>query len=138
MCKQDTTFYIISNRESLSNIKPKILSKVAETDFEELQYTLNKSFDRHGMDAKEVAMSLIIAGYGKIITLQNKCDKLVDDNKALQSNLDMYILECLSLRRQLEELKNENSQNIHGEKAKRHRRSFIGKHNNRQRLLFYS
>lgn len=108
MCKQDTTVYIISNRESLSNIKPKILGKVAKTDFEELQYTLNKSFDRNGMDAKEVAMDLIVAGYGKIITLQNQCDKLVDDNKALQSNLDMYILECLSLRRQLEELKNEN------------------------------
>lgn len=75
---------------------------------EELQYTLNKSFDRNGMDAKEVAMDLIVAGYGKIITLQNQCDKLIDDNKALQSNLDMYILECLSLRRQLEELKNEN------------------------------
>ena len=108
MCEQDTTVYIISNRESLSNIKPKILGKVAKTDFEELQYILNKSFDRHGMDAKEVAMDLIVAGYGKIITLQNQCDKLVDDNKALQSNLDMYILECLSLRRQLEELKNEN------------------------------
>ena len=108
MCKQDTTVYIISNRGSLSNIKPKILGKVAETEFEELQYTLNKSFDRNGMDAKEVAMDLIVAGYGKIITLQNQCDKLVDDNKALQSNLDMYILECLSLRQQLEELKNEN------------------------------
>lgn len=108
MRKQDTTVYIISNCESLSNIKPKILGKVAKTEFEELQYVLNKSFDRHGMDAKEVAMDLIVAGYGKIITLQNQYDKLVDDNKALQSNLDMYILECLSLRRQLEELKNEN------------------------------
>lgn len=108
MCKQDTTVYIMSNHGSLSNIKPKILGKVEKTDFEELQYILNKSFDRHGMDAKEVAMDLIVAGYGKIITLQNQCDKLVDDNKALQSNLDMYILECLSLRRQLEELKNEN------------------------------
>lgn len=107
MCKQDTTVYIISNRGSLSNIKPKILGKVMKTDFEELQYILNKSFDHYGMDAKEVAMNLIIAGYGKIITLQNQCDKLIDDNKALQSNLDMYILECLSLRRQLEELKNE-------------------------------
>lgn len=55
-----------------------------------------------------ITMDLIVAGYGKTITLQNQCDKLVDDNKALQSNLDMYILECLSLRRQLEELKNEN------------------------------
>lgn len=108
MCKQDTTFYTISNRGSLSNIKPKIPDKVAETDFEELQYILNKSFDHYGMDAKEVAMNLIIAGYGKIITLQNQCDKLADDNKALQSNLNTYILECLSLRRQLEELKNEN------------------------------
>lgn len=108
MCKQDTTFYIVSNRGSLSNIEQKIPGKVMKTDFEELQYTLNKSFDRHGMDAKEVAMDLIVAGYGKIITLQNQCDKLADDNKALQSNLNTYILECLSLRRQLEELKNEN------------------------------
>ena len=107
MCKQDTTVYIVSHNNSSSNIKPKILGKVAKTEFEELQYTLNKSFDRNGMDTKEVAMDLIVAGYGKIITLQNQCDKLVDDNKALQSNLDMYILECLSLRRQLEELKNE-------------------------------
>lgn len=108
MCEQDTTVYIVSHNSSSSNIKPKLLGKVAKADFEELQYTLNKSFDRHGMDAKEVAMDLIVAGYGKIITLQNQCDKLADDNKALQSNLDMYILECLSLRRQLEELKNEN------------------------------
>ena len=108
MCKQDTTVYIVSHNNSSSNIKPKILGKVAKIDFEELQYILNKSFDHYGMDAKEVAMNLIIAGYGKIITLQNQCDKLADDNKALQSNLDMYILECLSLRRQLEELKNEN------------------------------
>lgn len=108
MCEQDTTVYIINNRGSLSNIKPIILGKVSKTDFEELQYILNQSFDRHGMDSKEVAMDLIVAGYGKIIALQNQCDKLVDDNKALQSNLDLYILECLSLRRQLEELKNEN------------------------------
>lgn len=108
MCEQDTTVYIVSHNNSSSNIKPKILVKVTKKDFEELQYILNQSFDRHGMDAKEVSMDLIVAGYGKIITLQNQCDKLADDNKALQSNLDMYILECLSLRRQLEELKNEN------------------------------
>lgn len=108
MCKQDAKLYIISPGNGLSNIEPKILGKVVKKDFEELQYILNQSFDRHGMDAKEVAMDLIVAGYGKTITLQNQCDKLVDDNNALQSNLDMYILECLSLRRQLEELKNEN------------------------------
>lgn len=108
MCKQDTTVYIVSHNNSSSNIKLKLIGKVAKTEFEELQYILNKSFDHYGMDAKEVAMNLIIAGYGKIITLQNQCDKLADDNKALQSNLDMYILECLSLRRQLEDLKNEN------------------------------
>lgn len=108
MCKQDTTVYIISNRGSSSNIKPKILGKVTKKDFEELQYILSKSFDCHGMNEKDVAMDLIIAGYGKIITLQNQCDKLAYDNKELQSNLDTYMLKCLSLTIELEELKNEN------------------------------
>ena len=108
MCKQDTSFYIISHGNNLSNIEPKILGEAMKTDFEELQYVLNKSFDCHGMDAKEVAMDLIVAGYGKIITLQNRYDKLTDYNNALQSNLNSYILECLSLKHQLEELKNEN------------------------------
>lgn len=107
MCGQDARLYIVSPGNGLSNIEPKILGKVMKKDFEELQYVLNQSFDRHGMDAKEVAMDLIVAGYGKIIELQKQCNKLTEDNNALQSNLDMYVLEALSLRQRLEELKNE-------------------------------
>ena len=108
MCKQDTTVYIISNHGSLSNIKPKILGKVVKKDFEELQFVLSKSFDCHGMNEKDVATDLIIAGYGKIIELQKQCNELIDDNKAMSSSLDMYILAYLSLKQQLEELKNES------------------------------
>lgn len=106
MCK-DTKLYIISSNGDLSSTI--IVGSVMKKEFEELQYVLNKSFDCHGMDAKEVAMDLIIAGYGKIIELQKQCNKLTDDNEALQSNLDMYVLKCLSLQRELEELKNANS-----------------------------
>ena len=103
---KDTKLYIVSSNGDFSSTV--IVGSVMKKDFEELQYTLSKSFDRHGMDLKEVAMDLIVAGYGKSIKLQQQCDKLADDNKALQSNLDMYILECLSLKHQLEELKNES------------------------------
>lgn len=110
MCEQDTKVYIIKSRNGLSNIKTTILGNIKKTDFIELQYVLNKAFDRHGMDAKEVAMDLVVAGYGKIIALEKQCNELTDDNKALQSKLDMYILECLSLKHELEELKNANSE----------------------------
>ena len=82
--------------------------EVKETkEYEELQYILNKSFDRHGMYAKGVAMDLLVAGYGKIIELQNKCDKLIQDNSKLRSDVSMYVLKILSLKRELEDLKNE-------------------------------
>lgn len=109
MCEQDTKVYIIKSRNGLSNIKTTILGSIKTKDFMELQYVLNKAFDCHGMDAKEVAMDLIIAGYGKIITLEKQCNELIDDNKALASNLDMYILKCLSLKHELEELKNDRT-----------------------------
>ena len=109
MC-DDNRLFIVSHSNGLSNIKPKILGKVMKKDFTELQYILNKSFDRNGMDAKEVAMDLVVAGYGKIITLEKQCNELTDDNKALQFKLDMYILECLSLKHELEELKNANGE----------------------------
>lgn len=83
-----------------------IVGSIKKKDFIELQYVLNKSFDRHGMDSKEVAMDLVVAGYGKIITLEQQCNELTDDNKSLQSKLDTYILENLSLKRKLEELNN--------------------------------
>ena len=108
MCEDDTKVYIIKSRNGLSNIKTTIPGSIKKTDFMELQYVLNKAFDRHGMDAKEVAMDLAVAGYGKIITLEKQCNELADDNKALQSSLDMYILECFSLKHELEELKNAN------------------------------
>ena len=98
MCEDDTKVYIMKSRNGLSNIKTTILGSIKKTDFMELQYVLNKAFDRHGMDAKEVAMDLVVAGYGKIITLEKQCNELADDNKALQSSLDMYILECFSLK----------------------------------------
>ena len=110
MCEKDTKVYIIKSRNGLSNIKTAILGNIKKTDFTELQYVLNKSFDRHGMDAKEVAMDLVVAGYGKIITLEKQCNELTDDNKELQSSLDMYILKYLSLKHELEELKNANSE----------------------------
>lgn len=110
MCEQDEKVYIIKSSNGLSNIKTTILGSIKKIDFTELQYVLSKSFDRYGMDAKEVAMDLVVAGYGKIITLEKQCNKLTDDNKALQSKLDMYILECLSLKHELEELKNANSE----------------------------
>lgn len=109
MCKDDK-FYIVSLGNGLRNIKTKVLGSIKKTDFIELQYVLNKAFDQHGMDAKEVAMDLVIAGYGKIITLEKQCNELTDDNKELQSMLDMYILKCLSLKHELEELKNANSE----------------------------
>ena len=108
MCEDDTKVYLIKSRNGLSNIKTTIPCSIKKTDFMELQYVLNKAFDRHGMDAKEVAMDLVVAGYGKIITLEKQCNELADDNKALQSSLDMYILECFSLKHELEELKNAN------------------------------
>ena len=107
MCDDNRLFIVSSNGNVSSTV---IVGSVKKRDFLELQYTLSKSFDRNGMDVKEVAMDLIVAGYGKAIELQQQCDKLTDDNKALQSNLDMYILECLSLKHQLEELKNANSE----------------------------
>lgn len=107
MCDDNRLFIVSSNNDFSSTI---IVGSVMKKDFEELQYTLSKSFDRHGMDAKEVAMDLVVAGYGKIITLEKQCNELTDDNKALQSKLDMYILECLSLKHELEELKNANSE----------------------------
>lgn len=110
MCEQDEKIYIIKSRNGLRNIKTKVLGSIKKTDFIELQYVLNKAFDKHGMDAKEVAMDLVIAGYGKIITLEKQCNELTDDNKELQSMLDMYILKCLSLKHELEELKNANSE----------------------------
>lgn len=110
MCEQDTKVYIIKSRNGLSNIKTTILGSIKKKDFMELQYVLNKAFDCHGMDAKEVAMDLVVAGYGKIITLEKQCNELTDDNKELQSMLDMYILKCLSLKHELEELKNANSE----------------------------
>lgn len=109
MCEDDK-FYIVSPGNGLRNTKTKILGNIKKTDFIELQYVLNKAFDCHGMDAKEVAMDLVIAGYGKIITLEKQCNELTDDNKSLQSMLDMYILKCLSLKHELEELKNANSE----------------------------
>lgn len=109
MCEDDK-FYIVSLGNGLRNTKTKVLGSIKKKDFTELQYILNKSFDRHGMDAKEVAMDLIIAGYGKIITLEKQCNELTDDNKALASSLDMYILKCLSLKHELEELKNANGE----------------------------
>lgn len=109
MC-DDNRLFIVSPSNGLSNIKPKIFGKVMKKDFTELQYILNKAFDRHGMDAKEVAMDLVVAGYGKIITLEKQCNELTDDNKSLQSSLDMYILKYLSLKHELEELKNANSE----------------------------
>ena len=109
MCEDDK-FYIVSLGNGLRNIKTKVLGSIKKTDFIELQYVLNKAFDQHGMDAKEVAMDLVIAGYGKIITLEKQCNELTDDNKELQSMLDMYILKCLSLKHELEELKNANSE----------------------------
>lgn len=85
--------------------------EVKETkEYEELQYILNKSFDRHGMYAKGVAMDLLVAGYGKIIELQNKCDKLVQDNKVLKRELNRYILKALSLQCKLEELNDANKE----------------------------
>lgn len=114
MCEDDTKVYIIKSRNGLSSIKTTILGNIKKTDFSELQYVLNKAFDRHGMDAKEVAMDLVVAGYGKIITMEKQCNELTDDNKELQSMLDMYILKCLSLKHELEELKNAN-----GERSKR-------------------
>lgn len=118
MCEDDTKVYIIKSRNGLSNIKTaKILCSIKKKDFMELQYVLNKSFDRHGMDAKEVAMDLIIAGYGKIITLEKQCNELTDDNKELQSMLDMYILKCLSLKHELEELKNANGERSKSDNA---------------------
>lgn len=110
MCEQDTKVYIIKSRNGLSNIKTTIFGSIKKKDFMELQYVLNKAFDRHGMDVKEVAMDLIVAGYGKIITLEKQCNELTDDNKELQSMLDMYILKCLSLKHELEELKNANGE----------------------------
>ena len=109
MC-DDNRLFIVSPGNGLRNTKTKILGNIKKTDFIELQYVLNKSFDRNGMDAKEVAMDLVVAGYGKIITLEKQCNELTDDNKALQSNLDMYILKYLSLKHELEELKNANSE----------------------------
>ena len=109
MCEDDK-ICIVSTGNGLSNIKTKILGNIKKTDFVELQYVLNKAFDRHGMDAKEVSMDLVVAGYGKIITLEKQCNELVNDNKSLQSKLDMYILKCLSLKHELEELKNANSE----------------------------
>ena len=109
MFEDDTKVYIIKSRNGLSNIKTTILGSIKKKDFMELQYVLNKAFDCHGMDAKEVAMDLTIAGYGKIIKLEKQCNELTDDNKELQSILDMYILKCLSLKHELEELKNENN-----------------------------
>ena len=109
MCEDDK-FYIVSLGNGLRNIKTKVLGSIKKTDFIELQYVLNKAFDQHGMDAKEVAMDLVVAGYGKIITLEKQCNELTDDNKELQSMLDMYILKCLSLKHELEELKNANSE----------------------------
>ena len=108
--REDDKFCIVSPVNGLRNIKPKILGKVMKKDFTELQYILNKSFDCHGMDAKEVAMDLVVAGYGKIITMEKQCNELTDDNKELQSMLDMYILKCLSLKHELEELKNANGE----------------------------
>lgn len=110
MCEDDTKVYIIKSHNGLSNIKTPILGSIKKKDFMELQYVLNKAFDCHGMDAKEVAMDLIIAGYGKIITLEKQCNELTDDNKELKSMLDMYILKCLSLKHELEELKNANGE----------------------------
>lgn len=110
MCEDDTNVYIIKSRNGLSNIKTKILGSIKKKDFIELQYVLNEAFDRHGMAAKEVAMDLVVSGYGKIITLEKQCNELTDDNKELQSMLDMYILKCLSLKHELEELKNANSE----------------------------
>lgn len=90
---------------------------IKKKDFMELQYVLSKAFDRHGMDAKEVAMDLVVAGYGKIITLEKQCNELIDDNKELQSSLDMYILKCLSLKHELEGLKNANSKRSKSDNA---------------------
>ena len=109
MCEDDK-ICIVSMGNCLRNTKTKILGNIKKTDFIELQYVLNKAFDRHGMDAKEVAMDLIVAGYGKIITMKKQCNELTDDNKSLQSKLDMYILKCLSLKHELEELKNANGE----------------------------
>lgn len=109
MCEDDK-FYIVSLGNGLRNIKTKVLGSIKKTDFTELQYVLNKAFDCHGMDAKEVAMDLVVAGYGKIIKFEQQLNKLTDDNKELQSMLDMYILKCLSLKHELEELKNANGE----------------------------
>lgn len=105
MCEDNRLFIVSSNGDVSSTM---IVGSIKKKDFMELQYVLTKAFDRHGMDAKEVAMDLIIAGYGKIITLEKQCNELTDDNKELQSSLDMYILKCLSLKHELEELKNAN------------------------------
>lgn len=110
MCEDDTKVYIIKSHNGLSNIKTAILGSIKKKDFMELQYVLNKAFDCHGMDAKEVAMDLVVAGFGKIITLEKQCNELIDDNKELQSKLDIYILKCLSLKHELEELKNANGE----------------------------
>lgn len=117
MCEDDTTVYIIKSHNGLSNIEPTILGNIKKKDFMELQYVLSKAFDRHGMDAKEVAMDLVVASYGKIITLEKQCNELIDDNKELQSSLDMYILKCLSLKHELEGLKNANSKRSKSDNA---------------------
>lgn len=78
-------------------------------EFNRLCKILDNAFAIRGMDAKEVAMDLIIAGYGEVDMLTAICEKLKKDNQALESKLDMYILKLYVLQREMEELKNANS-----------------------------
>lgn len=79
-------------------------------EFNRLCNILDNAFGIRGMNAKEVAMDLIIAGYGEVDMLTAICDKLKKDNQALESKLDMYILKLYTLQREMEELKNANSE----------------------------
>lgn len=78
-------------------------------EFNRLCNILDNAFVIRGMNAKEVAMDLIIAGYGEADMLIAICKKLERDNKALESKLDMYILKLYTLQCEMEELKNANS-----------------------------
>lgn len=77
-------------------------------EFNRLCNILDNAFAIRGMDAKEVAMDLIIAGYGEVDMLTAICEKLKKDNQVLESKLDMYILKLYTLQREMEELKNAN------------------------------
>lgn len=75
----------------------------------ELEYILEQSFNRNGMNAVEVAKDLTIAGYGKIIQILCEGNKISRKYEQLRCDYTASRLEVLKLQIEMEELKNANS-----------------------------